>query len=154
MQQSCIEGDSSHIGGGPAWSGNMSHRPIREISVTVSLTAEHRHIPMSRIALYLFEDLLDCQLRSFQCLCEIAGIKEQSAGHILLFIVSPRCLENLAYLCILLSMFSFNQVLTAVKDFVDVTAHGSLRSSRSLEKGGMRVTKRAASSPAGTALVQ
>jgi hypothetical protein len=110
----------------------MSHRPFRKISATVGLTAEHRDIPMSRIALYPFEELLDRQPRPFQCLRKIAGIKEQSAGDVLLFIFSPRCLENLGYLCISFCIFAFNEVLTAVEDFVDVTVHGCSDLSRSV----------------------
>src|ERR1700677_3051789 len=129
MQQRCIRGNSSHTGGGgPAWWGNIGHRPFREISAAFFLTAEHCHIPMSRIALYPFEDLLDRQSRSFECLREVAGIKEQSACDVLLFILSPRCLENLGYLCISFCIFAFNEVLTAVEDFVDRTVHGLLRS--------------------------
>jgi hypothetical protein len=109
----------------------MSHRPFREISATVGLTAEHRDIPMSGIALYPFEDLLDRQPRSFECLREMAGIKEKSASDVLLFIVSPRCLENLGYLCVSFCTFAFNEVLTAVEDFVNVTVHGFLRSESS-----------------------
>src|ERR1700684_3076690 len=124
MQQSGIEGTRSHTGGGaPAWRGDISHRPFREISVTVGLTAEHCNIPMSRIALYPFEDLLDRQSRSFECLREVAGIEEQSAGDVLLFIFSPRCLENLGYFCLSFCIFAFNEVLTAVENFVDVTVH-------------------------------
>ncbi len=110
----------------------MSHRPFRKISATVGLTAEHRDIPMSWIALYPFEDQLDRQPRSFERLCEIAGIKEQSAGDVLLFIFSPRCLENLGYLGISCCIFAFNEVLTAVEDFVDVTVHGCSNLSRSV----------------------
>ena len=63
---------------------------------------------MSRIALYPFEDLLDRQPRSFECLRKIAGIKEQSTGHVLLFIFSPRCLEDLDYFCVSFCIFAFD----------------------------------------------
>src|SRR5450631_1073524 len=76
MRQGSIEGNSHAGRSDLVRRGNMSHRPFREISLTAGLTAENCDLPMSRIALYLFEDPLDCQLRSFQCLCEIAGIKE------------------------------------------------------------------------------
>jgi hypothetical protein len=103
--------------------------------MTAGLTAEHRDFPMPRIALYPFKDLLDRQSRSFECLCEVAGIKQQSAGNVLLFIVSPRCLQNLVYLYVSFCIFAFNEVLTAVQDFVDVAAHNRSDLRRSVRHG-------------------
>ena len=58
--------------------------------MTAGLAAENYDVPMSWIALYILENFLNAQLRSFQHLREIGGIKKESAGHVLLSIVSPR----------------------------------------------------------------
>ena len=103
----------------------MSHGPLGEGSLRCASAFQHRDFAVSRIPLNFLEDTLDCRLRTFQNLREVAGVKEEGAGHVLTAVVGARCSKNLENFIVALFGFARDVILAAIDDLVEFAAHAS-----------------------------